>query len=105
MNDITFLFLFSGDYSYNKMGDEHVQFSGVSCSVVCFYSAIPYPNFAVLAFYVGGWVEIWLWLWILALVLVMPWELAVFVSFLSDRKRTKNGQIFIDLLKKNINIL
>lgn len=66
MNDITFLFLFSGDYSYNKLGDEHVQFSSVSCSGVCFYSAIPYPNSAILAFYVGGWVDIWLWLWILA---------------------------------------
>jgi len=60
------LLLFSGDYSDSKLGDEQIQFPGASCFGVCYYSAIPYPSFAILAFYVGGWDEIWLLLWILA---------------------------------------
>lgn len=60
------LLLFAGDYSDDKLGDEQIQFSRASSSGVCFCSAIPYPSYAILPFYVGGWDDIWLLLWILA---------------------------------------
>jgi len=59
------LLLFSGDYSDDKLGDQQIHFSGASSYGVCFYSAIPYPSYAILAFYVGGWDDIWLLLRIL----------------------------------------